>query len=150
MLKNFFKVAFRNLVRHKGFSFINIAGLTLGLTAVLLIALFVRDEMQYDKMIPDGSQVYRIYNEYSNNEGTSNRAPVPPMFATTLKQAFPEVEQTARVLMLPQTKTLFEAGKTKLYEESGYYVDSTFFEVLPLPFVYGAPAKALDEPTAIV
>ena len=150
MLQNFFKVAFRNLIRQKGFSAINIAGLTLGLTAVLLIALFVHDERQYDKFLPEGNQVYRIYNEYTNNEGTDNRAVAPPMFATSLKQNFPEVEQTARVLMLPQTKTLFEAGNKKLYEESGYYVDSTFFNVFPLTFSLGAASNALDEPTSIV
>src|SRR5439155_12904515 len=100
--------------------------------------------------LPGGDQVYSIYDEYTTNEGTDDRAPVPPMVTTSLKQNFPEVEQTARVLMLPQTKTLFEAGKKKLYEESGYYVDSTFFDIFPLSFSYGMSAKALDEPTAIV
>lgn len=150
MLQNFFKVAFRNMVRHFSFSFINIAGLTLGLTACLLIGLFVWDEYQYDKAIPDGDRIYRIYNEYTNDEGSEDRAAAPPMFATTLKGDFPEVEQTARVLMLPQNKTLFEAGSRKLYEESGYYVDSTFLDVFALPFKWGAALKALDDPAFIV
>src|SRR5688500_17164138 len=98
MLKNIITVAFRNLVRHKGFSFINIAGLTLGLTACLLIGLFVWDEKQYDKFLPEGEHIYRVYSEYTNNEGTSLRAVAPPMFATTLQQDFPEVEKTARVM----------------------------------------------------
>jgi len=143
-------MAFRNLIRHKGFSFINIAGLTLGLTAVILIALFVRDEKQYDAFVPEGDQVYRIFNEYTGDEGTSNFAVAAPMFATALKQSFPEVEQTARILMLPQTKTLFEAGTKRLYEESGLFADSTFFDVLPLTFTHGSPAKALDAPASIV
>ncbi|HUQ97660.1 MAG TPA: ABC transporter permease, partial [Chitinophagaceae bacterium] len=150
MWQNFFKTAFRNLGKHKSFSAINIAGLTLGLTACLLIGLFVRDEKQYDTFIPDGDRVFRVYNEYTNSEGTDNRAPAPPMFATTLKKEFPEVEQTARVLMLQETKTLFEVGAKKLYEQSGYFVDSTFFNVFPLPFVSGSPAKALDDPKSIV
>jgi len=150
MLQNFFKVAFRNMHRHFGFSFINIAGLTLGLTACLLIGLFVWDEYQYDKNVPEGDHIYRVYNEYTNNEGTDDRAVVPPMFATTLQQEFPEVEQAARVLMLPETKTLFEAGSRKLYEESGYYVDSTFMDVFALPFKYGAAAKALNDPASIL
>ena len=150
MLKNFFKIAFRNITRHKGFSFINIAGLTLGLTACILIGLFLWDEHQYDKFLPGGDQVYRVYSEYKNNEGTGNSAVAPPMFATTLKQDFPEVEQTARVMMLPEFKTLFEAGKNKLYEQSGYFVDSTFFEVFPLALKYGSSAKALDDPSSIV
>src|SRR6476646_11584620 len=90
MFSNFFKTAFRNITRHKGFSFINIAGLTLGLTACILIGLFVWDEHQYDKNIKNGGQVYRVYDEYTNSEGTQMMAVTPPMFATTLEQDFPE------------------------------------------------------------
>src|SRR3954453_10076289 len=115
MMRNFFKIAFRNITRHKGFSFINISGLTLGLTACILIGLFVWDEHQYDKFLPGGDQVYRVYSAYTNKEGTDERAIAPPMFATTLKQDFPEVEQTTRVMMTAEYKTLFEAGKNKLY-----------------------------------
>lgn len=150
MFQNFLKIAFRNVARHKGFSVINIAGLTLGLTACLLIGLFVRDEKQYDTFIEEGDRVYRIYSEYTNEESSSEYAVVPPMFATALQQEFPEVEQTARVMMQPQYKRLFEAGNIKLYEESGYYVDSTYFEVFPLPFVHGSPIKALDGQGSVV
>lgn len=150
MLKNFFKTAFRNIVRHKGFSFINIAGLTLGITACVLIGLFVWDENQYDKFLPGAEQVYRVYNEYTNNEGTQLMAVTPPMFATTLQQDFPEVETTTKVLMHPETKTLFEAGNKKIYEENGFYVDSTFFDVFPLSFQYGNSAKSLDDINAVV
>src|ERR1700759_3621914 len=145
MLKIFFKTAFRNISKHKGFSFINIAGLTLGLTACILIGLFVYDEHQYDKFLPGGGQVYRVFDEYTNNEQTQTMAVASPMFATTLKQDFPEVEQVARVLMLPENKTLFEAGSTKLYESSGYFVDSTFFEVLPLSFKLGALLTVIND-----
>lgn len=146
----FFKTAFRNITKHKGFSFINIAGLTLGLTACILIGLFVWDENQYDKFLPDAEQVYRVYEEYTNHDGTQTLAVTAPMYATTLQQDFPEVEQTARVLMLPETKTLFEAGNKKLYEQSGYYVDSTFFDVFPLSIKYGTSVKALDGISSIV
>jgi len=150
MFKNFIKTAFRNITRHKGFSFINISGLTLGLAACILIGLFVYDEYNYDKFIPGGEQVYRVYNHYTNSDGADDRAVAPPMIATSLQQDFPEVETVTRVMMLPQMKVLFEAGKTKLYEESGYLVDSTFFEVFPLHFAYGSPDKALDNTSCIV
>lgn len=150
MIRNYIKIAWRNLARHKGFSFINIAGLTLGLTAVMLIGLFVWDEKQYDRFLPGGDQVYRVYNEYTNNEGVRLLAPAPPMFATTLKQDFPEVETTARVMMQPQYKRLFEVGNIKLYEESGFFVDSTFLDIFQLPFKYGARKGALDDPSSIV
>ena len=150
MFRNFLKVAFRNITRHKGFSFINIAGLTLGLTACILIGLFVWHEQQYDKFIPSNERVYRIYSEYTNNDGTQNMAATPPMFATTLDKDFPEVEKTTRVMMMAVHKTLFEAGKTKLYEESGFFADSTFFEVFPLTFKYGSAKNCLDDPHSII
>ncbi len=150
MLKNFFKTAFRNIARHKGFSFINIAGLTLGLTACILIGLFVWDERQYDAFLPGGDQVYRLYSQYTNTEGTQMMAVTPPVFAGSLDKDFPEVEKTARVLMTAEYKTLFEAGKNKLYEQGGHLVDSTFFDVFPLSFKYGSSVKALNDPNSIV
>ncbi len=150
MFKNYFKLAFRNISRHKGFSIINIAGLTLGLTACILIGLFVWDENQYDKFIPGGDLVYRVCNDYKNSDGQNEMAVTPPMFATTLNNDFAEAEQATRVMMLPEYKTLFEAGKNKLYEQSGYFVDSTYFKVFPLSFQYGSPVRALNDPGSIV
>jgi putative ABC transport system permease protein len=150
MLRNYFKIAFRNLAKHKSYSFINIAGLTLGLTACILISLFVWDEHQYDRFLADGDQVYRVYNEHVTNQGTNNMAVSPPMFTTTLQSDFPEVEKTARVMMTAEYKQLFEFGENKFYEQSGFFVDSTFFDLFPLSFKYGTPVKALDNPASIV
>lgn len=150
MLKNHFKIAWRNVLRHKGFSFLNIAGLALGFTACFLIALFVWDEYRFDKFLPEGERIYRVYNEHTNNEGAENLAVTYPMIATTLKQDFPEVEQTARILMLPETKHLFEAEEKRIYEHNGYFVDSTFFDVFRLAFKHGSIKGALDEPASIV
>lgn len=150
MIRNFFKTATRNITRHKAFSFINITGLTLGLTACLLIGLFVWDEKQYDKFVPGGEQVYRIYTEYTNTNGVQNMAAAPPAFATTLQRDFPEIEKTARVMMQAENKTLFENGKTKLYEESGFVADSTFFEVFPVAFKYGSGKNVFLNPNDIV
>ncbi len=151
MFRNYFKVAFRNIVRQKVFSFINIAGLAFGLTACLLIALFVRDEKQFDKFIPEGDQVYRFYIEYKGNDavGMQKIALTPPMFATTLELDYPEVDKATRVSQV-QTKVLIEAGDKKMYEEGGINAEPNFFEVLPLPFIYGTPSGALADPTAIV
>ncbi len=150
MIKNYFKIAFRNLWRRKGFSLINIMGLTLGLTACILIGLFVWDENQYDKFVPNADRVYRIYTDYTGTSGTQRMAVGSPMFAVTLKKDFPEVEQTARVMMHAPYKMLFEAGKNKFYEEDGYFVDSTFLDVIPLSFIYGTPVKALDGRSSVV
>ena len=62
MFRNYLKIAYRNFIRHKGFSFLNIAGLALGFTACFLIALFIRDEYQFDKFLPEGDRIYRVVN----------------------------------------------------------------------------------------
>ncbi|MBZ9731140.1 ABC transporter permease [Salegentibacter sp. JZCK2] len=150
MIKNHFKIAWRNMMRHKGFSFLNIAGLALGFTACFLIALFIWDEHQFDKFLPEGERVYRVYNHFSDSNRDEMNAPTFPMIATTLKQDFPEVEQTARILMLPEGKELFETDGKKMYVDRGFFVDSTFFEVFPLELKYGSRDGALDEPASIV
>jgi putative ABC transport system permease protein len=149
MFRSYLKIAYRNFFRHKAFSLINIAGLSLGLTACLLIGLFVYDELQYDRFIPEGDRVYRIYNDLTNTEGREIMASTPPMFAVALQQNFPEVETTVRVLNI-FAKDLVEAGNKKLYAAGGIVADSTFFEIFPLRFLSGSPEKALSDPTSIV
>jgi putative ABC transport system permease protein len=150
MIKNYLKTAIRGLLRHKAYSLINIAGLTLGITAALLIGLFVWDEYRYDRFIPGGEGVYRVYDVVTSDQGASNVSATPPMFAATLKHEFPAVEQTTRVLVSPEYKALFEANGKQLYEKDELSVDSTFFAVFPLAFGSGSPARALDDPGAIV
>lgn len=150
MLHHFLKVAFRNMNRHKGFATINIAGLAISITACLLIGLFVWDEYQYDKFLVDGDRVYRVYNIQTTENESEERAVSQPMIATTLQQDFPQVDKTARVMMLPPNKTLFEAGNKQFYEESGYLADPTFFEVFPLEMKYGKNSKLLDDRSSIV
>ena len=148
MFPNILRSAFRNLRRHKGFSAINIAGLAIGLTACLLIGLFVRDEQQYDKFVPRSENIYRVYQK---TKGDVNNiiATAPPAFAVALKQNFPEVEEAVRVMAINSTK-LFEANNKKLYEENGFVVDSNFFEMFPLHFRYGSAAKVFSDPKSIV
>ncbi len=149
MLKNYFITAVRSLLRHKGCTAINIMGLTLGLTACLLIGLFVIDELQHDAFIPGGSNVYRIYNEMPRPEGLDLVPRTSPVFAPTLREEFPEVE-TAVGIQEELSKQLVEAGNHKLYSEGGWFAEDTFFDVFPLPFKWGSPLQALTEPTSIV
>src|SRR5688572_7961172 len=122
MLRNYFKVALRNLIRYKGFSFINILGLAIGITGCLVIGVFVYDELQYDKNIAGGENIYRVYQE-RNDKGNITYAPcVPPAFATYLKNEYPEVDTTARVLMLGD-KFFMEGETNKGYEEKGWFTE---------------------------
>lgn len=148
MLGHHLKLAIRNINRYKGFSLINLAGLTLGLTACLLIGLFVRDERQYDKFVPGQANVYRVYQK---TEGDNNKiiATAPPVFSPALTQNFPEVEQALRVITI-KSKELVEVDGKKFYEEGGFVADSNFFQLFPLRFYQGSSQKALEEPKSIV
>ena len=149
MFKTFLKISFRNLAKHKGFALINILGLTLGLASCLLIALFVWDEKQYDKYVPDADQVYRVYLKTDRAEGISNSAGTSPMFVPTLKQEFPQVKEAARIMQI-QSKVLFEQGDKKLYQEGGIYAEPDFLKIFPLASQYGAIAHALDDTKSVL
>ena len=149
MIRNYFKIALRNLRKHLGFSFINIAGLTLGLTSCILIGLFVWDENQFDVFIPDQERIYRVYNERTTPEGKSNIASTPPMFATTLQNEYPEVEVTARIMMI-QLRALVEVGNKKMYEENAIVTEPGFFKIFPLKLKFGSYSKIIDDPSSII
>ena len=149
MFKNYFKTAIRNLLRYKGFAIINISSLTIGIIGCMVIGLFVWDEWQYDKGISGGENVYRIYEKRNNNEVITYGAPVPPAYATFLKRTYPEVDTTVRILMSID-KFLMETGEKRNFEDKGWFVESSFFNVFPLKFVKGDPATALTEPGTVV
>jgi putative ABC transport system permease protein len=149
MFKNYLKTAIRNLLRYKGFAIINISSLTIGIVGCLVIGLFVWDEWQYDKKIPGGENVYRIYEQHKNNDAITYGAPVPPAYASFLKRTYPEVDTTVRILMT-RDKFLMELSEKRNYEDKGWFVESSFFRVFPLKFVSGDPATALIEPNTIV
>src|SRR6266513_1610124 len=149
MFKNYLKTAFRNLLRYKGFALINIASLTIGIIGCLVIGLFVWDEWQYDKNIPGGENVYRIYDERKDNNSTTYMACVPPVFSTFLQHQYPGVETTLRILMSGD-KFLMEAGDKKEYEEKGWFVEPSFFKMFSLKLIKGDPATALTTPSAVV
>ena len=149
MFKNYLKTAIRNLLRYKGFAIINISSLTIGIIGCLVIGLFVWDEWQYDKGIPDGENVYRIYDQHKNNDAITYGAPVAPAYASFLKRTYPEVDTTVRILM-SRDKFLMELGEKRNYEDKGWFVESSFFRVFPLKLVSGDPATALIEPNSIV
>ena len=109
MFRNYLKTALRNLLRYKGFAAINIISLTIGIIGCLVIGLFVWDERKYDKHVPEAENIYRIYDEHKNNNVTTYGATVAPAYATFLQQQYPEVDTTARMIMLGD-KYLMEVG----------------------------------------
>ena len=152
MLKNYFKIALRNLRKNTAFSFINIFGLAVGLASCLLIMLYIFDESSYDRHQKDGNRLFRIAT-VSNKAETWAAASAPLAFA--LKTNLPEVEQATRLMTFPDiAKMLLKnengSDKKQFFESNGYYVDSTFFQIFTYKFIYGNAATALNEPNSIV
>ncbi len=148
MIKNYIKTALRNLIRYKGFTLINILGLSIAITGCLVIGLFVQDEQQYDKFIKGGDDIYRFYTRRIDVSPVTSTANTPPMFATHMQQ-YPEVEYATRILMTDNRK-LIEANGKKAYEDKGLVVDSSFFSVFPLQLVKGDPATAMHGSSSVV
>jgi putative ABC transport system permease protein len=149
MIKHYVKIAFRSLIRSKGFSFINIFGLATGMTACVLIMLYVTDEMGYDKHHQDGDRLYRIASQVKDEKWVAAPAPM----ADALKKDFPEVEQSARLLRFPGAEKMlltYEQNQKQFLESNAYYVDSTYFELFSYDFKFGDIQTALNGPNAIV
>ena len=149
MLKNYLKIALRNFQRHKGYSLINIVGFAIGMAVCLLILIYVRQELSYDKYHKDGDRLYRIVLD--SRTATANRifAPISPMVAPTLKTDFPQVEQAGRAFTFVQTR-LVRQEDTFFYEDRFMYADPELFEVLTIPFIQGNPLIALTRPNTLV
>ena len=148
MLKNYLKIALRNFRRHKGYSFINIAGFAIGMAVCLLILIYVRQELSYDKYHKDGDRVYRIAQDIQTQ--TSNRlfAPISPMVALTLKTEYPQIEYAARALTT--SPRLVKREETLFYENRFMFADQELFDVLTIPLIHGNPQEALTRPQTLV
>jgi putative ABC transport system permease protein len=147
MLKNYFKIAFRNLWRHRVFSLINILGLTVGMTACFLIFLYVRFELSYDKFHSKGDRIYRIICDIKTP--TETMKPGGPSWAVGphLMGSFPEVEASVRTT---DDELLVRKGNVKFQEKNSLWADSSFFEMFDFKMIKGNPHTALNEPLSIV
>jgi putative ABC transport system permease protein len=149
MLKNYFKVAWRNLLKNKVFSFINIIGLATGLTCFILITLYVLDELSYDKYNDKADRIYRI-NSFIRMGGSELKLPVTsdPMGAA-LKKDFPQVEEFVRFYNSNGSKSI-KKGDEYINEPDVVHADSTLFRVFTLPAIYGDTKTALNDPNTVV
>ncbi len=148
MIKNYFKTAFRSLLKNKGFTAINVLGLTLGIATCLLIVFYVFDELSYDRYNDKADRIYRVNNDikFGGNENSYAVAPAPAAMA--LKADFPEIEQAARIISVGGVRV--RKGGQFLQEDRVLYADSTLFSVFTFPMIEGNPADALKAPNSIV
>jgi putative ABC transport system permease protein len=147
MFKNYFKIATRNLLKHKGYSFINVLGLAIGIACCVLILLYVWEELSYDRFHRHAERIYRVVQE-QRFEGTVQQvAVVAAPVAPALANDYPEVEVVVR--LRPRT-LLVSYGERKFYGERIAYADSSVFALLAFPLLKGNPATALSAPNQIV
>ena len=148
MIKNYLKTAFRNMIRYKGFTFINTLGLALGLVCCILILLYVRFEMSYDRYHPDYDRIYRISLLTKGPAGEDIEPANTPLLSIKLKEQFPQVESVARMTQW--------SGGIVIIDNKGFretymrYTDPKIFKIFHIPFINGDPETALNRPGTVV
>jgi putative ABC transport system permease protein len=148
MLKNYFKIGWRNLMRKKAFSMINIVGLAVGLTCFLLIGSFVYDELNYDRYAAQYKNIYRVGLQLEQNGGVDDYPHVDIAVAAGMKSAFPEITESVRLTGDNVDYISHEGVNVK--EESLVYADSGFLKLFSIPLLEGNADNALVEPNSIV
>ncbi len=149
MLRNYLKIAFRNLWRNKGFSVITIAGLAIGLAACLLIVQYVWFEKSYDRQSPYAGQIWRIYTEnYANGTVEARDANSHSAIGPAMKAEIPEVVEYSRVYNARDLAAF--RGQTPLLQKHAYAVDEGFLRMFPYKVIYGQAAGALAQPRTVI
>ena len=154
MFSNYLKIAWRSMGRQKMYAAIKIGGFALGLATCMVIFIFIRHELSYEKDLVYGDRVYRVYNRYEGPDG-GMWASFPASMGPILRTSYPDVEKSARLIPYPW----FNAGNNLVrrddqvesnYEEKFAYADNDLLDVLEVPMIYGDRSKALVEPNTIV
>lgn len=144
MLLNYLKLAIRNLARQKAFSVINISGLAIGLASSLMILLWVRDELSFDRFHAKADRTYRLVTHVSDVKAAITPSPLSP----TIRESFPEIQYSVRVKYIPST--MLQAGDARFEEKQGFYAEPSFFDVFDFKLEQGDAKTALIEPNGIV
>jgi putative ABC transport system permease protein len=151
MIRNYLKIAFRNLTKYKFISFINLFGLTIGLTCCLLIFTFILHELSYDKYQPNADRVYRVTRSFNDPETGSlslNLSTVAPPFGPLLQNDFKEIEDMTRVLQNGTTALRYDDKIVN--EENVFFADDRFFNFFKATVIKGNPQKALGGPYSVM
>ena len=146
MLNHYARVTWRALRRHRVYTFINVTGLAVGMGCALLIFLYVRDELSYDRFHEQADRIYRVAHASLSGDGVRH-ARTPHPLAPTLASEFPEVEAAVR---LRRTDAVVRRADQLFKEEAFYFTDAAVFDVFSFPLLAGNPEAALREPFSVV
>lgn len=154
MLINYLKVAFRSLTRNKLTSFINIAGLALAMTCCLLIYLFVKDELSYDRYHANTERIYRVTRNFLSQDGSVSLhlGHLAPPFGPLLKNDFPDIKEVARTFQYNLLFAIEENGERKLSfnEPNTFIAEPSLFKIFSIPVLQGDPDESLDRPFTVM
>ena len=146
MIKNYFKIAFRNLAKNKTYGIINITGLAIGLASFIIILLYLNYELSYDKWSPSLKKVYKVSLQTDDDILQTTPAPL----GSLLRQHSSNIEAATTIQAGGDFESLLAAGEKKIYQNGYVEADSSFFKVFPYKIVSGSAGNVLDKPNAIV
>ena len=150
MIRNYLKIAFRNMAKHRVISFINLFGLTIGITCCLLILTYILHEVSYDRYNSKADRIYRVTRSFNNKEGivSLHLGAVAPPFGPLLQNEFPDIQKVTRLLPIGHASMRYEE---KIFDENDvYFADNNLFNVFDVPLLKGNPQTALSDPFSII
>ncbi|MFC1556198.1 ABC transporter permease [candidate division KSB1 bacterium] len=147
MIMNHLKMAIRQLTKYRGYSLINISGLTVGMTCFILIALYVNDELKYDKYHENVDRIYRIVDSFNRGSGAENLATSSTPYAPVLLNEVPDIEDAVRIY---PRRLLVQRDDFQAYEDDIVWTDASVFSVFTFPLLKGNPEVALVDPYSAV
>ncbi|MBS1947258.1 MAG: ABC transporter permease [Bacteroidetes bacterium] len=153
MFKNYFTIAIRNFWRNRVFAFINMAGLSIGISAALVIYLIVHYEFSFEKFQKDGGRIYRIVTNMHFPDNDFKNSGVPGPLPNAVRNEIPGIEESSAFWTADQTKvTIIENGETKVFKKQQriIYADDHYFKLFPYKWLAGSPGNALNEPNQVV
>ncbi len=156
MVRNYFKIAWRNLLKNRGFSFINIIGLSIGIAACILISIYILHESSYDKHVANSENTYRITGHYINKGEAMPTIHFSANTALTILTDFEEVEKTGRLMAnelfwgAGSNEIRFDGEDTQYYEEGFTYADQSIIDIMDVQMLYGEAKTALSDPNTMV
>ena len=149
MYKNYLLVTTRNFKRNKLYSFLNLSGLIIGLTSCLLIFLYVKDELSFDKHHDGYENIYRVVTDFKLGDRETHRPLSPALMANHLVETVPDVEEAGRI-MVGQFNTVIDLGEKQFQVKNATYATSEILSIFTIPFISGNPKGALDDPKTVV
>lgn len=150
MIKNYLKLAWRNLQRQPGFTLLNMLGLAIGMAGFLFLTIYIRDELSYDNFFSNSDRIYRVALDRKYPDRSRQYAIIPHGYADAMKAEYPGIEETCRLFYFGPANELIRKDQQTYRENNIVAADSTFFEVFDLPLLLGKPDKALTDPNAVV